>query len=160
MLISKFRFWRCFLFIFPVDIGDLFDDSLVSNCILPCVTTQTHKEFLYEEKTDETYLGMTFSSKVRVTKTDLVKPTVSSFLSEVGWKHCYCDDLSNKILGWRINGPLAWPWSSSSLSALRELRPCHQQEIQDHRIKFTLQKDAFSFSMKCQHFQSLLSRLM
>ena len=71
-------------FIFSGVIGELFDGSLVSNCILPCVTTQTHTEFLYDEKTDETYLDISFSSKVRVTKTDLVKPAVSSFLSEVG----------------------------------------------------------------------------
>ena len=71
-------------FIFSGVIGELFDGSLVSNCILPCVTTQTHTEFLYDEKTVKTYLNINFSSKVRVTKTDLVKPTVSSFLSEVG----------------------------------------------------------------------------
>ena len=71
-------------FIFSGAISDLFDGSLVSNCILPCVTTQTHTEFLYDEKTDKAYLDITFSSKVRVTKTDLVKPAVSSFLSEVG----------------------------------------------------------------------------
>ena len=71
-------------FIFSGVIGELFDGSLVSNCILPCVTTQTHTEFLYDEKTDKAYLDITFSSKVRVTKTDLVKPAVSSFLSEVG----------------------------------------------------------------------------
>ena len=74
-----------FFFISSGGIGDLLDGSLVSNCILPCVTTQTHTEFLSDEKTDEEmYLDITFSSKVRVIKTDLVKPTISSFLSEVG----------------------------------------------------------------------------
>ena len=84
LLIQFVALCNLIFFILPGSIGELVDGSLVSNCILPCVTTQTHKEFLYEEKTDETYLGMTFSSKVRVTKTDLVKPTISSFLSEVG----------------------------------------------------------------------------
>ena len=70
-------------FIFSGVIGELFDGSLVSNCILPCVTTQTHTEFLNGGETDETFLDISFSSRVRVTKTDLVKPTLSSFLSEV-----------------------------------------------------------------------------
>ena len=67
----------------PDSIDDLVDGSLVSNCPLPCKTTQTHTEFLNGGETDETFLDISFSSRVRVTKTDLVKPTLSSFLSEV-----------------------------------------------------------------------------
>ena len=67
-------------------IDDLVDGSLVSNCPLPCKTTQTHTEFLNDLKGDETYIDISFSSTVRVTKTDLVKPTLSSFLSEVRLK--------------------------------------------------------------------------
>ena len=51
-----------------------------------CKTTQTHTEFLNDVKGDDTFLDISFSSRVRVTKTDLVKPTLSSFLSEVGFK--------------------------------------------------------------------------
>jgi len=65
-------------------IDDLVDGSLVSDCPLPCKMTQTHTEFLDEYKSYETFLDISFSSRVRVTKTDLVKPTLSSFLSEVG----------------------------------------------------------------------------
>ena len=64
-------------------IDDLVDGSRVSNCPLPCKTTQTHTEFLNDFKGDETFLDISFSYRVRVTKTDLVKPTLSSFLSEV-----------------------------------------------------------------------------
>ena len=72
-------------------IDDLVDGSRVSNCPLPCKTTQTHTEFLNDVKgDDETFLDISFSSRVRVTKTDLVKPTLSSFLSEVGLKACLC----------------------------------------------------------------------
>ena len=68
-------------------IDDLVDGSRVSNCPLPCKTTQTHTEFLNDVKgDDEIFLDISFSSRVRVTKTDLVKPTLSSFLSEVGLK--------------------------------------------------------------------------
>ena len=66
---------------------DLVDGSLVSNCPLPCKTIQTHTEFLDDDKANETYLDISFSSRVRVTRTDLVAPTLSSFLSEVGLKH-------------------------------------------------------------------------
>ena len=67
-------------------IDDLVDGSRVSNCPLPCKTTQTHTEFLNDVKGDDTFLDISFSSRVRVTKTDLVKPTLSSFLSEVRFK--------------------------------------------------------------------------
>ena len=65
---------------------DIVDGTLISDCPLPCKTTQTHAKFLYEFKTDLTEIDITFSPKVSVTITDLVKPTLSSFLSEVGLK--------------------------------------------------------------------------
>ena len=76
------------MFIFSLGgvIDGLVVGSLVSNCPLPCKTTQTHTEFLNDLKGDETYIDISFSSRVRVTKTDLVKPTLSSFLSEVRFK--------------------------------------------------------------------------
>ena len=63
------------------------DGSSVSDCPLPCKTTQTEAKFLYEEKGKDTSFDITFSSTVRVTTTDLVKPTLSRFLSEVGLKY-------------------------------------------------------------------------
>ena len=65
---------------------NLIDGSLVSDCALPCKTTQTEAKYLYENKGSETLIDVAFSSKVRVTKTDLVKPTLSSFLSEMRLK--------------------------------------------------------------------------
>ena len=62
---------------------DLVDGSRVSDCPLPCKTTQTQAKYLYEAKNEATQLDITFSSRVRVTKTDFVKPALSSFLSEV-----------------------------------------------------------------------------
>ena len=62
------------------------DGSSVSDCPLPCKTTQTEAKLLYEYKNKDTSIDIAFSSKVRVTTTDLVKPTLSSFLSEVGLK--------------------------------------------------------------------------
>ena len=51
---------------------------------LPCKTTQTHTKFLYETIQNNSAIGISFSSKVRITKTDLVRPTFTNFLSEVG----------------------------------------------------------------------------
>ena len=65
---------------------DLADGSRVSDCPLPCKTTQAQTKLLFEEKNTDTYIDITFSSKVKLTKTDLVKPTLSSFLSEVRLK--------------------------------------------------------------------------
>ena len=66
---------------------DLADGSLVSDCPLPCKTTQTQTKLLHKgSKPDDHYIDLAFSSKVRVTRTDLVKPTLTSFLSEVGLK--------------------------------------------------------------------------
>ena len=67
-------------------IEDLIDGTLISDCLLPCRTTQTHTELLKDYKSDESYLDISFSSIVTVTKTDLVTPTLSTFLSEVGMK--------------------------------------------------------------------------
>ena len=53
----------------------------VSDCPLPCTTTQT------EPKGKGTRIDITFSSKVKITTTDFVKPTLSSFLSEVRLKY-------------------------------------------------------------------------
>ena len=67
---------------------NLFDGSHVSDCPLPCKTTQTQTKKLFASKGDGSCIDINFSSKVKVTKTDLEKPTVSSFLSEVKLKTC------------------------------------------------------------------------
>ena len=66
---------------------DLADGSRVSYCPLPCKTTQTQTKLLHEDKGVDTMIDITFSSKIKQTKTDLVKPTLSSFLSEVRFCH-------------------------------------------------------------------------
>ena len=65
--------------LFQGAVDDLLDGSVVSNCPLPCITTQTEVKLLYEAD-DDFYIDITFSSKVRVTKTDLLKPNVSILL--------------------------------------------------------------------------------
>ena len=65
----------------------LVDGTSVSDCPLPCKTTQTEAKFLYEYEYKFPNIDITFSSMVRVTTTDLVKPTLSRFLSEVGSKY-------------------------------------------------------------------------
>ena len=65
---------------------DLVDESLVSDCPLPCKTTQSQAKHLYQHTLTWTQIYITFSSKVKVTRTDLVKPALSIFLSEVGLK--------------------------------------------------------------------------
>ena len=65
---------------------DLVDGSLVSDCPLPCKTTQSKAKHLYQHTLTSTQIDITFSSKVKVTRTDLVKPALSIFLSEVGLK--------------------------------------------------------------------------
>ena len=61
----------------------LTDGDLRSDCPLPCKTTQTQTKFLDELEDEFTGFFISFSSTVRVTKTDLVRPSISSFLSEV-----------------------------------------------------------------------------
>ena len=61
----------------------LTDGDLRSDCPLPCKTTQTQTKFLDELEGEFTGFFISFSSTVRVTKTDLVRPSISSFLSEV-----------------------------------------------------------------------------
>ena len=91
----------------------------VSYCRLPCKTTQTQTKFVYETK-DEGISGIDifFNSKVRVTKTDLVWPTFTNFLSEVILKtYLICRENKNQqiISGWWLNGSLAGSWSSSNV---------------------------------------------
>ena len=61
----------------------LVDGDLVSDCPLPCKTTQTYTKFLYETKSESSGIGISLPSKIRVTKTDFVGPTFTNFLSEV-----------------------------------------------------------------------------
>ena len=45
-------------------IEDLIDGVLVSDCLLPCKTTQTHTELLKDYNSDESYLDKSFTSIV------------------------------------------------------------------------------------------------
>ena len=74
---------------------DLFDGSNLSDCPLPCKTTQTRNKFLFESLGEDARIEITFSSTVRVSKTDLEWPTITSFLSEVKLKF---ENFQKKIL--------------------------------------------------------------
>ena len=63
---------------------NLIDGSLLPDCPLPCRISHTQTKFLYEKVAEnDTGLDITFSSNVRVTTTDLLRPTLTNFLSEV-----------------------------------------------------------------------------
>ena len=61
----------------------LAEGSEVSNCPLPCTRTKTKTKFQNEYKSEQAKIEIIFSSKLRVTKTEFVTLTFSSFLSEV-----------------------------------------------------------------------------
>ena len=69
-----------------VEYGDLATGTQPSDCPLPCTTTQTETKHLYDTKENRNFstLCLTFSSKVLVTRTDFLKFSPASFLSEVG----------------------------------------------------------------------------
>ena len=63
---------------------NLVDGSRVSDCPLPCLISYTQTKFLYEKVVgNSSCIDISFSSKVRVTTTDLLRPTLTNFLSEV-----------------------------------------------------------------------------
>ena len=65
---------------------NLVDGSKVSDCPLPCKTTHTQTRFLHESvKGDNTtsVIDISFSSKVKVTTTDMLRPKFTNILSEV-----------------------------------------------------------------------------
>ena len=64
-------------------LANLADGSHLSDCPLPCKTTRTRSKFLYESLGEDTFFDLQFSSSVTVSKTDLIRPTIASFLSEV-----------------------------------------------------------------------------
>ena len=64
-------------------LANLAGGSHLSDCPLPCKTTRTRSKFLYESLGEGTYNDLQFSSTVTVSKTDLIRPTIASFLSEV-----------------------------------------------------------------------------
>ena len=61
------------------------DGSQVSDCPLPCRTTHTQTKFLNKFPSANTEIDIAFSSKVKVTTTEMMKPTLSGFLSKVTW---------------------------------------------------------------------------
>ena len=65
--------------------ANLFDGSQVSDCPLPCKTTQTQTRLLHESVTpnNTAKIDIYFSSKVKVTTTDMLRPKFTSILSEV-----------------------------------------------------------------------------
>ena len=68
--------------------GDLFDGTQLSDCPVPCTTTNTDTKHLFDitnvRNSNSSTILLTFSSKVLVTKTDFPEFSLVSFLSEVG----------------------------------------------------------------------------
>ena len=64
--------------------SELMDGSFASGCPLPCQTTHTQTKLFNRISSVDTEIGIAFSSKVKITRTDMIRPTLSSFLSEVG----------------------------------------------------------------------------
>jgi hypothetical protein len=64
----------------------LFAGNKLSDCPLPCKTTRTETKFLRSYVTDDkrTSVDIAFSQSVQVTTTNFLKPTLSTFLSDVG----------------------------------------------------------------------------
>ena len=82
----------------PGVLSDLFDGTRKSDCLLPCVTAHFETKFLNKYASDTSYIDITFSSQVRlqlvapstlhnfqvkITTTDMLKPSLSTFLSKV-----------------------------------------------------------------------------
>ena len=65
---------------------DLVDGTQVSDCPLPCKTTHTQTALLQKSASDASRLEISFSSTVHTKTTDMIRPTLSSFLSEVGMR--------------------------------------------------------------------------
>ena len=65
---------------------DLADGTELSDCPLPCTTTKTDTRLLakYPTSHNGSLINLTFSSKVVVTRTDLLVFNLSSFFSELG----------------------------------------------------------------------------
>ena len=65
---------------------NLFKGYDTSDCPNPCKTFTTNSKFVSGHKLDMNLSSVTikFPSTVRVTKTDFVRPGLSSFLSDVG----------------------------------------------------------------------------
>ena len=89
------------IYLYPGILNDLFDGSQSSECLLPCVTTHTETKFLNKYASETTHIDLTFSSQVtikdvdklcnqelnqvKITTTDMMRPTLSTFLSKVGF---------------------------------------------------------------------------
>ena len=66
------------------DINDLFEGVELSQCHLPCTTTNLVTRFLAERFDDESIIKIIFGESMTVTTTDFVKFNIVTFLSDVG----------------------------------------------------------------------------
>jgi hypothetical protein len=64
----------------------LFKGEYLSDCLLPCTTFRSESKFVgkFKFKGRSTWMNIRFSQTVQVTTTDFIKPTLSTFLSDVG----------------------------------------------------------------------------
>ena len=99
------------------------DGSQVSDCPLPCRTTHTQTKFLNKFPNGNTEIDIAFSSKVKVTTTEMMKPTLSGFLSKVNRLFVFCRFHEMVFPGWRLDGTLAGAGGRSSVAAGSILPP-------------------------------------
>ena len=79
---------------------DLFDGTEASKCPLPCRTARTQTKLLNKFSDAETEIDITFSPKVRVTRTEMMKPTLTGFLAEVNESIIHHAQMRIENSGW------------------------------------------------------------
>ena len=113
---------------------DLFDGTEASKCPLPCRTTRTQTKLLYKFSDAETEIDITFSPKVRVTRTEMMKPTLTGFLAEVNESIIYDAQMKIKNSGWWFNGALARAWGGPSFATQHILPRDSRKKVQPEII--------------------------
>ena len=113
---------------------DLFDGTEASKCPLPCRTTRTQTKLLYKFSDAETEIDITFSPKVRVTRTEMMKPTLTGFLAEVNESIIYDAQMKIKNSGWWFNGTLAGAGGGPSVATQHILPRDSRKKVQPEII--------------------------
>ena len=113
---------------------DLLDGTEASKCPLPCRTTHTQTKLLNKFSDAETEIDITFSPKVRVTRTEMMKPTLTGFLAEVNESIIYYAQMKIKYSGWWFNGTLAGAWGGPSVATQHILPRDSRKKVQPEII--------------------------
>ena len=113
---------------------DLFDGTEASKCPLPCPITRTQTKLLNKFSDAETEIDITFSPKVRVTRTEMMKPTLTGFLAEVNESIIYDAQMKIKNSGWWFNGTLAGAGGGPSVATQHILPRDSRKKVQPEII--------------------------